>query len=354
MSTQIVTDYRNKLKKKLNMVIPANASEYVRNLWNQFYNFLIEGWEHYLIKDEEIEFYKNRFNSIADEEKPEYLKKFEIKISDLIAQFKEDLNMLRMIEFEKSIEKIKKEYPDFFTPYIEYLAYSLAVGETLDPQIIDELNILENLTPEQLKEIEEAQLAKRIFDIKKDKFRVDRDLQLQEGDRQAGKSLTPGQVAQIVDGPEQNQDIPSPATSIQTLPNKKPTPQFRPSFNQQNILQAPNSRLLNPAPNNSQFPQQPGGPQSNFSPQRPTQQPSKNYNLPQPPKNSQPPIQQSSPQPMNPLRPVPTAKVMNFNSRKAPSGIHKPVRSQQPVNPNQPALNQQPQRNKGLDSLLGG
>jgi hypothetical protein len=314
---------------------PVDTGNEEYYLWERLTGLLDFGVQSYLIEFEDVNSFFETFNSLQSaEEKNKYIDGLDeaINVKSKIRQAANDINSIEI--FRKKVKEIGSQLDDNVRMFFEYLAYTYIGGGEIDAQAKE---IIENALAAGAQGTNIEVLQQKVYDIKRDPFRVDQI--------QRGGAISKGEIQSLLDTLDNDESDVS-GRSAESFGVQQPS---QPPA--QGQVRAPQSGQARPPQNNlpPQTQQPPRTPQQQATPQPQRQQP------PQPaPHNAFgiPSQRRAAPTQQPPQRPAGPQPVKQFNfNQPNPGQVQQPPQQRPQPQPAKPQR-QRPQRGANTQSIF--
>jgi hypothetical protein len=168
---------------------PVDTGNEEYYLWERLTGLLDFGVQSYLIEFEDVNSFFETFNSLQSaEEKNKYIDGLDeaINVKSKIRQAANDINSIEI--FRKKVKEIGSQLDGNVRMFFEYLAYTYIGGGEIDAQAKE---IIENALAAGAQGTNIEVLQQKVYDIKRDPFRVDQI--------QRGGAISKGEIQSLLD-----------------------------------------------------------------------------------------------------------------------------------------------------------
>ena len=162
------------MSSNLNIQIPKNLDQQDQELWNVFVETMNLANENNLIEIEYLDKMVADFSKLNKESKADSLFSLNKHITDTLEQINSVLFSINKEIKTDLIEKKIQEAPEDEKPLYEYVLYTVANGDLLDKNILNQYKTYLSLTPQQKEELHKFELNKKLSEMKSgsNKFRA--------------------------------------------------------------------------------------------------------------------------------------------------------------------------------------
>lgn len=199
-----------KIMQEMQLIYPPDLDEDQKNYWDRYFNVLIEGYLEGVVFLEDIKAFEENFWNIPDNQKDGYIDAFDLMIYKHIKGKYQTLGIIKGAKLGDNIDSLKQELPEEYRTLFEYVAYSLASGQSIDPEVQEFLQDLgkNQLSEEEIDQIHQYNLSKKLLDTRRRGLRAD-ELEGAETapQRKFNKALTPDQLSDYLENQDKLADL---------------------------------------------------------------------------------------------------------------------------------------------------